>query len=86
MLNRMMSVALMGAALMGGAPAMTYQPPQITANSNKRRRQGLFNGQFYQEQGARLLGRKGAGIGMAQQQRAAAKARNVKRHKATVRG
>lgn len=80
-------VAIFGAAMIGAlagvTPALAYHQPTITANASKKQRKGLFNQRIYET--VSYWGQKGAGITMAQQKRAAKKARNVKRHKAAAR-
>lgn len=80
MLGRMRTLAI--AAMLGTAalPAMSGPPPTIMrapvrASKKVQRRQlnGLTSSTWY--------GRKGAGISMAAQQRAAAKRRNVARNR-----
>lgn len=80
------SVALAVAMVLGtGAASGFAQPaPVVTINAPRKAKRGLFGGlQFVAPM---TYGHKGAGITMAQQQRASKRARNVKRHRAHVRG
>lgn len=80
--NRALIGAIAAALSMSAAVGMARPAPMVTINAPRRSRQGLFGG--YQMSVARLYGRKGAHITMAQQQRASKKARNVKRHKSAL--
>lgn len=76
------ALAMIGAAV----PGMSQPAPQVTANAPRRTKRGLFNGLPLPASSTKWYGARGAGINMAQQQRAVRKARNVRRHKSHVRG
>ena len=78
--------AVIAACLMGGmsAGAMTQPAPMVTINAPRRAKKGLFGGSY--SHNVMIYGHRGAGITMAQQQRASRKAKNVKRHRAAGRG
>jgi hypothetical protein len=71
--------ALMGMSAM--APTMAMNRPVMSIPATKPGKRGLFNDMVLPE-GASRYGRKGAGISMAQQQRASQKKRNRARHRA----
>jgi hypothetical protein len=83
--------AFLAAAMMGAfsaGPALADAAPkvmQVPAKATKPGKRGLFNDAVLPK-GHSLYGRKGAGIGMAAQQRASGKRRNVKRNRAAHRG
>lgn len=81
-----LSASILGMAVMGAFAGSGFAPasvPAVTQAVSPKRQRGIF-GMF--SQGSLYVGRKGAGISMAQQKRQAKKSRNVKRHKAAVRG
>ncbi len=83
-------VAVLAAVMMGAlsvAPAMATQQKvmQVPAKASKPGKRGLFNDAVLPT-GQSWYGRKGAGISMAQQKRASAKRRNVRRNRAAHRG
>lgn len=82
---RRLSTSLAAAALLAlgaTAPALAQPAPLVTANAPRKAKRGLFNGAVIPGSGSpRLYGRRGAGITMAQQKRAARKARNVAKHR-----
>lgn len=89
MLGRSMGMRLASLAMLVagfGAAAGHVQPTPIVAVANAPRsaKRGLFGGARWAM--SSLYGRKGAGISMAQQQRASKKRRNQARHKAVRRG
>lgn len=77
----------LAAALVIGAGATTGAippAPVVVQHQPRKAKRNLFGG-GYTFMAPRLFGHKGAGIGMAQQKRAAKKARNVKRHRTSLR-
>lgn len=85
MKKSLLSLALLGTIAASGFGGMSHpMPVPRVAVSNKKKR-GLFNDMVFPES-QRMIGRKGAGICMAQQKRAAQKRRNRARHKAAARG
>lgn len=80
-----LAVVALAAALssgMGFVPAFASQPRVVraSATSSKPGKRGLFN-DLPLSRGMGLFGRKGAGISMAQQKRAAAKKNCVTRNR-----
>lgn len=77
--------ALVGLTLaMGTGAGFTQPAPTVQINAPRRAVRGLFGG--YHGYSPMSYGRRGAGITMAQQQRAARKVRGVRRHKRHARG
>jgi hypothetical protein len=88
MFRNRLSILAIGAALASvgtAAVGFTQPAPQVKVNAPRNAKRGLLN-DVVLPQSTSFWGRKGAGIGMAQQQRAAKKARNVRRHKAASHG
>lgn len=83
--SRSLAIAAAIAISSMGTAGLVQPAPQIRVNAPRNAKRGLFNDVVLPTSGRRY-GTKGAGISMAQQQRAAKKARNVRRHKAASRG
>lgn len=86
MLGRIATAAIAGLIATTGVSGFTQPAPQVRVNAPKKAKRGLFNDVPVPASSYRWYGTKGAGISMASQQRASKKARNVRRHKAHVRG
>lgn len=68
----------------GSAGGFTQPAPTVQLNAPRRTKKALFGGSY--SHNPMTYGHRGAGISMAQQQRASRKVRNVKRHRAAGRG
>lgn len=68
---------------LGAVGGFSQPTPTVQLNAPRAAKRGLFGGTYTSSSMA--YGRKGAGINMAQQQRAARKQRNVKRHRSAAR-
>jgi hypothetical protein len=77
--------AIIGATLAFGAGVFPIQPTPI-ARAEAPRPSRRLSRSASASSSSRFYGTRGVGINMAQQQRAARKARNVQRHKSHVRG
>lgn len=82
--NRLAYVALAGLLFSTSTSGFTQPAPIVQINAPRKAERGLFGG--YHGYSPMRYGTRGAGITMAQQQRAAKKRRNVARHKAHARG
>lgn len=80
-MRKSLSGAVIAAAMALAVPAIAVaQPaPQVVMNAPKKAKKGLFSG--YAMQNYMLYGKKGAGIRMATQKRAARKAKNKRGRK-----
>jgi hypothetical protein len=67
-----------------GSIGITQPAPMVQMNAPRQAKRGLFGGLMFAMPAT--YGRKGAGISMAQQQRTSRKVRNVKRHRAAMKG
>jgi hypothetical protein len=81
MLNRGLGLAFVCAIGLGSMAGAVQPAPTVQLNAPRRAKKGLFGGN-YMPISTMTYGYKGAGISMAQQKRAARKARNVKRNRA----
>jgi hypothetical protein len=77
-----MAIAL--AAGLGAGAGFTQPAPTVQVNAPRKAKKRLFGG--YTMEPIRAWRYGGPGITMAQQQRASRKKRNVRRHRAQVRG
>lgn len=81
MRHRGLGLAIACAIGLGSVAGGLVQPaPTVQMNAPRKAKKGLFGGHY--SHNPMQYGSRGAGISMAQQQRAARKARNVKRNRA----
>lgn len=80
--GRLAMMAVMGLAV-GSAGGFTQPAPTVQVNAPQRAKKGLLGGRMFSLP-PMTYGHRGAGISMAQQQRASKKARNVRRHRASL--
>lgn len=81
MRNRGLGLAIACAIGLGSMAGAVQPAPTVQMNAPRKAKKALFSGGHYSHNSMQY-GSRGAGITMAQQKRAARKARNVKRNRA----